>query len=74
MKKTIKKTKEKKTATKRKRLIQGRDFHYWVWELKEPLESEARFLPDGWRKRPITNYTAPGKWVRVKYVPIDTSY
>lgn len=62
----------KNKSPKRKRKIQGRDWHGWV--CKFPLKDgdpKSKWILCHWaepkKRNPINN----GKWVRVKFVEVD---
>ena len=63
---------EKKTKTKKRRKVQGRDWHGWVCKMPicngDPKEDWVLcYFAEPKKRAPINN----GKWVRVKFVEVD---
>lgn len=60
-------------ATKRKRLVRGKDWHGWAWE---PGKADSDVSPLLWwaeAERPKlcdSRPTTTGKWVKVKFVKV----
>lgn len=60
---------------KKKRLIQGKDYHGWVWKAKGWPNGEDGYVFFHWAepdrpKRRMGTPTEDGKWVRVKFVEV----
>lgn len=66
----------KKKTAKRRRLVQGRDYHGWAWKPNE--DNGSRYPDDGlfhWAesRRPTKEDPPPtpsGKWVKVRFVEV----
>lgn len=65
---------------KRKRLVQGKDYHAWAWKAKSNDRLNGLFFyaepykPAGPGSRNQTHTEQPseqGKWVRVKFVEVN---
>ena len=63
---------KRKTKPKR-RLVQGRDWHAWAWEHTGGDWSGSRLMHWAEPEKPKKGQppTEQGRWVRVRFVPID---
>ena len=58
----------------KKRKIQGRDWHGWIWKDtsgKAGWRGAYTFYAEANKPPPSRKITESGKWVRVKFVEVD---
>jgi len=57
--------------SKRKRLVQGKDYHGWAWEIGEGSgKGSFCWFAEAYKPPTANNPTETGKWFRVKYVKV----
>lgn len=63
--------KKTKRRTRKRRLVQGRDWHAWAWEYTGGDWRGSRLMRWASVEKPnIKLLTGPGQWVRVRFVKV----